>query len=228
MKNKSGQPMMRPQARIEWLEDGQPENQYDMKFVNPRTMVFPSIPPLKNILPLPPALRDERFNVRAVTRGDFDFLMNLYVASRWQEVAPLIDWTDAQKISFLESQFGMQHMNYLKSHPKGDFMIIERENQPLARLYLDYKETEIQLCEVMVAPVAQRRGLGSWLIRAVQEEGYRLNKTIRLHVETQNRAYTLYKGLGFQEISATDMYITMVWQPAELPTVVLKGAKGSS
>jgi len=209
-----------PGMKIEWLEDGgQPEEQYDMKFMDPRKMIYPPIPPLKHKLTLPPALRDERFEVRAMTKADEEFVMNLYVASRWHEVEPLVDWTLAQKIAFLENQHGLQHMSYLKAHPNGDFMILERENFAMARLYLDYKEDEIQLCDISVARVVQGQGLGSWLIRSVQEEGYRLNKRITLHVDNRNPAQRLYLDLGFAVVGRTDTHMRMEWQPVLLPAI---------
>lgn len=215
-------------VKIEWLEDGgQPEEQYDMKFADPRKMIYPPIPKLRHKLILPPPLRDERFTLRAMTKADEEFVMNLYVASRWHEVEPLVDWTMAQKIAFLEHQHGLQHMHYLKAHPEGDFMILERENFDMARLYLDYREDEIQLCDISVARVVQRQGLGSWLIRSVQEEGYRLNKRVTLHVDTRNPAQRLYLGLGFMVVGQTDTHLRMEWQPVPLPAVNIQTSKPS-
>src|SRR5439155_7322471 len=94
-------------------------------------------PPAACRLALPAALADQGFALRPETEADVPFLRRLYVSTRWEELAPIIDWSEAQKQAFLESQFAFQRHHYLTYYGTTDCAVLEHEGVPAGRLYID-------------------------------------------------------------------------------------------
>jgi ribosomal protein S18 acetylase RimI-like enzyme len=62
-------------------------------------------------------------------------------------------------------------------------------------------------------PSAQGHGVGTFLIRSIQETNGRRGRAVRLSVYKCNPAAKLYRRLGFQVVSETDTDFHMLWQP---------------
>src|SRR6185503_3641399 len=72
---------------------------------------------------------------RPIADADLPFLARLYASTRLEELA-VTDWSDAQKASFLQSQFNAQHAHYQKPYTGSDFFVIDQAGQAIGRLYL--------------------------------------------------------------------------------------------
>jgi len=152
--------------------------------------------------------------LRPQTEGDLNFLRDLYISLRWDELAPVIDWTEARKIAFLEEQFGFQHRHYTEYYTRTDFMIVEAGGKPVGRLYLDRGHPkDLRIVDIGFLPEWRRQGLGTAFITAVQGEARAEGKFVSIHVETFNPARRLYHRMGFREISQNGCYWLMEWHP---------------
>ncbi|MBC7061378.1 GNAT family N-acetyltransferase, partial [Salmonella enterica subsp. enterica serovar Enteritidis] len=68
--------------------------------------------------------------------GDMPLLADLHAAARMAELL-LAPWSPAQKRSFLDEQFALQHTHFVKHHRKGDFRLVTRQDAPIGRFYFD-------------------------------------------------------------------------------------------
>lgn len=163
---------------------------------------------------LPPQLAAERFSLRAESEGDIPFLTGLYVSTRWEELAP-VDWTEAQKIAFLEQQFGAQRRHYLVHYARAAFDVIEAAGLPVGRLYLERQEQDHLLIDIALLPEWRNRGIGSAFMRAICDEAAAAGKGVVISVEKFNPAQRLYRRLGFREYAEDDVYWFMHWRPGQ-------------
>jgi ribosomal protein S18 acetylase RimI-like enzyme len=164
-------------------------------------------------LRIPAALAERGFALRPETEADVPFLFQLYVSTRWEELAPLTQWTEAQKIAFLEQQFAAQRQHYLVYYGKSAFDVLEEHGVPVGRLYVDRQERTLLIVDIALLPQWCGRGIGTALIEALFAEARLVGKEVSISVEKINRAQRLYRRLGFREYAEDDCYWFMYWSP---------------
>ena len=157
---------------------------------------------------------------REITPQDESFLYLLYAGTREQEMAQTC-WNDVEKEAFLRQQFAAQHTYYQEQFQQAEFQIILLNKKPAGRLYVDRRDDEIRLIDIALLPEHRGKGLGSWLLGDLLQEGRQINEPVRIHVEKFNPALRLYKRLGFTDIEDQGVYYLMEWLPAN-------GESGSS
>src|ERR1044071_9858634 len=79
---------------------------------------------------------------RPIADADLSCLARLYASTRMEELA-VTGWPDAQKTSFLQSQFDAQHAHYQKHYVGAEFLVIEHAAIAIGRLYLARWKPEI-------------------------------------------------------------------------------------
>ena len=158
-------------------------------------------------------------SLRRETDGDLGFLKDLYAASREHEMAVLVDWSDTQKLDFLDQQFNAQRSHYRKHYPDARFDIIERGGQPLGRLYVAVLAQEIRLMDISLMPLARNAGIGGRICLDVMARAERHGRIVSLHVEDDNPAKRLYERLGFLEVGEVGFYKLMHWCPQGLTRI---------
>lgn len=163
-------------------------------------------------LAMPAALAGQGFALRPETEADIPFLRRLYISTRWEELAPVGDWTQAQKIAFLESQFALQRHHYRTYFPATDFAVLEKDGVPAGRLYVDRQETTLNVVDISLLPEWRGHGAGTALMQAVCAEARAAGKNVSLCVEKFNPAQTLYRRLGFREVSEEGAHWFMEWR----------------
>ena len=162
---------------------------------------------------LPVALAEQGIALRTETEADLPFLFQLYVSTRWDELASLTDWTEAQKIGFLQSQFAAQRDHYLNHYGKSSFDVIEQQGVPVGRFYVDRQERTLLIVDIALLPQWRGRGVGTALIEALFAEARSIGKEVSISVEKFNPAQRLYRRLGFREYAEDDVYWFMYWSP---------------
>jgi ribosomal protein S18 acetylase RimI-like enzyme len=157
-------------------------------------------------------LAAQGFKLRLETEADLPFLRCLYVSTRWQELAPIIDWTEAQKVAFLESQFALQRQHYRTYYPLTEFAVLEKDGAPAGRLYVDRQATRLHVIDIALLPEWRGHGTGTALMHAVCAEARASAKKVSLAVEKFNPAQRLYQRLGFREVADEGVYWIMEWE----------------
>lgn len=149
-------------------------------------------------------------SLRAETEVDIPFLRTLYISMRWDELAILIDWSDEQKVAFLESQFDYQRRHYRNAYWDAEFNVVQLDGQDVGRLYLHRGIKDLRIVDVGVLPAFRNQGVGTQLLKGVLAEGDATDKTVSIHVEVFNPAQHLYRRLGFRDVHQDGPYIYMI------------------
>ncbi len=145
---------------------------------------------------------------RPINDDDQSFLYTLYASTREDEVAQT-NWSDFEKENFLRQQFVAQHQFYTEQFSNAIFQIIQIEDTPIGRLYIDHREDEIRLIDIAIMPEYRNRGIGSSLLSDIITRAANDKKPLRIHVEKYNPALRLYQRLGFTQIGDTGVYFLM-------------------
>ncbi len=167
---------------------------------------------------MPAALAEQDFVLRPEADADVPFLFQLYASTRWDELAPLAGWSEAQKIAFLESQFAAQRHHYLLHYANAAFDILEERGTPVGRLYVDRQERALVVVDIALLPQWRNRGIGTALMEALFAEARLAGKEVTVSVEKFNPAARLYRRLGFLPYNEDDVYWFMYWSPQPAPT----------
>jgi ribosomal protein S18 acetylase RimI-like enzyme len=171
------------------------------------TSHHPSPPrPLERGLPTTgPSLRPE-------TPADAAFLAELFAAVRGKAFAAL-GWDDSTLRGFLATQQQFQARHYAAAYPGASNMVIMRNGKPAGRLILRRGASDIRVVDIALLPHHQGDGLGTALLRMVQEQAADLRATVSLAVSRDNPAHHLYRRLGFTETGGTEIVAEMRWHP---------------
>lgn len=161
----------------------------------------------------------EVLTFRTVTESDIDFLRTLYISTRYQEVQQ-VGWSKTQIDEFLTMQFNAQHQFYLQQFKHAQFDVVECDGEAAGRLYLDYREDEIRIVDIALLPEFRGKGLGSRLLNQIISDAKEKNIVVRIHVEKNNPALTLYQRLGFVEIEDKGVYLLMQKTPGQCKSAV--------
>jgi ribosomal protein S18 acetylase RimI-like enzyme len=149
--------------------------------------------------------------LRAATPEDEQFLRAVYAGTRAEELAR-VPWSEEQKRAFTNMQFAAQDADYRQHYPTAQYSIIEVQGVPAGRLYVDRCQEEIRIIDIALLPEHRRGGIGTRLLRELQDEARTAGKTLTIHVEKFNPALSLYRRLGFQQIEDKGVYLFLEWK----------------
>ena len=118
---------------------------------------------------------------------DDSFLAGLYASTRAEELA-VTGWSDEEKAIFCRRQFDAQTAHYRENYPGAALQVIERKGEPIGRLYVARWKNEIRIMDIALLPGHRGSGIGTKLLRDLQEEARAAGKSLSIHVERFNRA----------------------------------------
>lgn len=151
--------------------------------------------------------------LRPIQAGDGTFLLRVYAGTREAELA-LVDWTDEQKAAFVQMQFVAQHQYYQEHYTDTTWDLILVDEQPVGRLYVARWPEEMRIVDIALVAEHRNAGIGSMLLRDLQDEAGRVGKKLSIHVEQFNPAQHLYERLGFRRTLERGVYWLMEWMPS--------------
>jgi GNAT superfamily N-acetyltransferase len=109
-------------------------------------------------------------------------------------------------------QFAAQAQYYREHYPNTSFDVIVLDDQPVGRLYVSRWTDEIRIVDIALLPEFCGRGIGTSLLRQLQQEALAARKPLRIHVERFNPALRLYERLGFTQIEDKGVYLFLEWR----------------
>jgi GNAT superfamily N-acetyltransferase len=155
------------------------------------------------------------YRLRPATEFDRALLLQVYGSTRVDELAR-VDWSDADKARFVESQFDAQAKHYAEVYPDGRYDVIESPaGEPIGRLYLHHGRSELRVIDIALLPDWRGHGLGSRILGEILDEATATNRVVSIHVEIFNPAQRLYERLGFAPIETRGLYRLMQWTPLQ-------------
>jgi GNAT superfamily N-acetyltransferase len=152
-------------------------------------------------------LRDEQ------PEDDF-FLLQVYASTRAYEMA-MVPWTDEQKAAFVTQQFQAQRSYYRERKPDAQYQVILEDDERVGRLYVDREDAPIHIMDVTVLPQYRKRGIGTFLMKKILEEGTVTHRIVEIYVETFSGSVPFFEKLGFVQKAEEGVNYLMVWTPPE-------------
>lgn len=151
--------------------------------------------------------------LRETTAADGAFLLEIYASTREAELA-LVDWDDAAKAEFCRMQFEAQTAHYHTYYPHARYSVILKGEERVGRLYVDRWEKEIRVMDIALLPRHRGAGVGTVLMRSLQDEARDAGKILSIHVEQFNPALAWYQRLGFEMVEEKGVYLLLNWNPS--------------
>jgi ribosomal protein S18 acetylase RimI-like enzyme len=143
--------------------------------------------------------------------GDQPFLASLFASVQ----ADLLLKVDPPLRDILvRHQFVSQGVSYRTRYPGGRFDLLECSGLPIGRVVTNLSPEALTLVDLAFLPAWRGRGLGTKLIRVLQEEARAAGTEMRLSVATGNdAALRLYRRLGFQIAAMSETGLALRWHP---------------
>lgn len=153
---------------------------------------------------------------RPVTSSDDAFLFELYASTR-QDIAAL-GLGDARRTALLHVQWMAQRNGYRMRFPNADHQLVLVNGEPVGRWWVSREPTELRVVDITLLPAHRGTGVGTSLLRSLQEEAALAHKPLRLSVARDSPARRLYARLGFTltpgaAANTTGPYLTLEWTP---------------
>ena len=151
-------------------------------------------------------------STRPVTRDDERFLRQVYKSSRGDDLRGL-GWEEDRISKFLEMQYEAQRKFFESDYQNASDEVVLLDSKPAGRLIVERREHEIRFIDLGLLPAYRNQGVGTSIVRQLQEEALASNKSLRLQVIRFNRAVNLLERLGFVRTSETGTHFQMEWTP---------------
>jgi ribosomal protein S18 acetylase RimI-like enzyme len=121
------------------------------------------------------------------------------------------DWSDQFKTKFIHMQFLAQASHYRQHYPGAEYWMILHQEIPTGRLYLHERGDEIRIMDITILPDYRNLGIGTQVLKALQNIATPAGQRLSIHVERFNPAQRLYLRLGFKIQDKGDVYYFMEW-----------------
>jgi ribosomal protein S18 acetylase RimI-like enzyme len=142
----------------------------------------------------------------------------VYASTREDEMT-LVPWTAEQKLEFLRMQSRAQRTDYARNFPGAEWLVVERDGEPVGRLVIHRGDDELLLMDIALLAAHRGGGIGTELMDRLFAESAESGRPVRLHVETFNRALRWYGRLGFEHVRVVnDVYVEMLRPAGAAPS----------
>ena len=138
----------------------------------------------------------------------------MYASTRAEEVEQVEAWSGEERESFLRHQFELQHVEYHRRHPGAAYEVVLVDGEPAGRLYVRRDPDAVHIMDIALLPEFRGRGHGEAMLRELADEAVGSGRCVRIFVERENRAQSLYRRLGFEPVREEGVYLLMEWWPA--------------
>jgi|SRR5579859_690075 len=154
--------------------------------------------------------------VRPALPQDEIFLYDLYSAVREPEFA-LAPISATQKDHLIRMQFQAQMSAYTQMYPNSCCHMVLLDSKPAGRLWVAPGDGELQLVDIAIHPKLQSKGIGTVVIRQVQQEAAKARLPIRSCVFRFNPgSLRFHQRLGFTIVREDQTHFYMEWRPVPL------------
>jgi ribosomal protein S18 acetylase RimI-like enzyme len=152
--------------------------------------------------------------LKALEADDEAVLFQLYAAVRSTELG-MESWPAAQRDAMLRFQFTAQRRGYRDQFPYMSERLILRGAVPIGWVIVDGSDRrKLHGIDIALLAEARQHGLGTRVMRSLQEEAAAGNRPFEIVVERRNeRALAFHRRLGFRTIRETEVHTVMEWRP---------------
>ena len=155
----------------------------------------------------PPLKAASGFDIsyRRFSDDDLPFVTELYMSTRREEIA-VTGWPAELQEQFLAQQAAAQHDHYAIHFADAEWLIIERDGQPIGRLYLETNPSDLHIIDIALLPGSRGQGIGGAVLKDVLDQARDFGRGVTIHVERNNPARSLYARLGFEMVEEGGVY----------------------
>jgi len=157
--------------------------------------------------------------IRPSTPADKPFLEQLHYSSR--DDLKMIDGERDFVESFIQMQYRVQTDGYGDKFPNAMYFIVEKLQDPIGKVTIDFGQNEVRLIDIAFIPQARGKGFGEAVLSCMQQAAAQAGAPLTLSVFSGNlAAKQLYLKLGFVVEQVTPPYEFLVWYPKPARTFV--------
>jgi GNAT superfamily N-acetyltransferase len=142
------------------------------------------------------------YTLRPASGTDYAWLRRLHHAAMRELVERVWGWDEAFQDAYFREHFD----------PSGR-QIVQVAGVDVGVIKVLHQGDELFLAEIQIMPAHQGHGLGSALIRDLQDRARLEGLPVGLQVTRANRARVLYERLGFVITGETATHYLMRWTP---------------
>jgi ribosomal protein S18 acetylase RimI-like enzyme len=154
--------------------------------------------------------------VRPALPQDEIFLYELYSAIRGPEFA-LAPVPPQQREHLIRMQFHASMSAYAQNHPNSCYHIVLLDSKPIGRLWFAPGEGEFHLVDIAIHPSVQSKGIGTVLVKRLQQEATQARLPIRCEVFRFNPgSLRFHRRLGFTILREDQVNYYLEWRPVPL------------
>lgn len=114
----------------------------------------------------------------------------------------------------LQMQFSAQGSAYKCQFSDSGYQIVLRDGDPVGKIWIARRENDFYLVDIAILANARGKGIGSELLRRLQEEARIAGKPIRSSVSRFNSgSLRFHQRLGFIASDESEMTFSMTWNP---------------
>ena len=145
--------------------------------------------------------------------ADQPFLARLYATTRADITSSWLP-PEQQRI-LLEQQFQAQAADYGRNYPAEGHRVVELEDEPVGRVWLDSRPDELLVVDMALLPEHRCSGIGSLLLREIFAQADAARLPVRMTTRKTNpRAIALCERLGFSVVELDGVFVSLVRAPA--------------
>ena len=146
---------------------------------------------------------NELVDLRTATPDDLESLFDLYATMFRSHIEDIWGWDEAWQRSHFERDMESTFTS-----------VVEVAGKTVGYMQTVTRSEHLYLRNIALHPDAQGRGIGTRLVKELQEKSRGLGVPVELSVfRTNPRAQEFYGRLGFQRAGKTDTHIDMSWHP---------------
>ncbi len=154
----------------------------------------------------------DNLRIRPARPEDNGFIEMLYRTTR-QDLRLIDAETD-----FIEELIAMQQRaqiaGYGETFPNAMYFVVERLDERIGRVVVDFGSNEVHVVDIALIPAAQGHGYGTQVIRVLQQAAAETRAPVVLSVSRTNPgAKRAYLALGFRVEHSDGVVERMAWYP---------------
>jgi ribosomal protein S18 acetylase RimI-like enzyme len=144
------------------------------------------------------------FTLEPIGEEDFAFRYRVYEAAIKPYIDAMFDWDEEQHRALIRDT--------LTANSHHAAIVVEGERVGVTQI--EETEDRTSLHQVAILPAYQGKGIGTALVRSLQDQSQATGKPIHLSVFQMNvGAQRLYERLGFRVVSSSERDVQMTWTP---------------
>lgn len=155
----------------------------------------------------------DRITLQDLRPGDEPRLFELYMAVRSEELG-MQGWPEEMRNRVLRTQFDAQRRGYREQFPGLDEQLVLCGGAPVGWVVVDRSSSrELHGIDIALLTEARQQGVGTRVMRSLQEEAAAGNRPMVIVVERRNaRALAFHHRLGFRAVGDTEVHRVMEWR----------------